>query len=69
MSQILSYFHFTITLSTLSTRKARSKSGRQQSYLCGTSLILAQEPELDLKNPVLFITLNRNILSRCTYMM
>lgn len=45
----LSYFHFTITLSALRTRKARPKCGRQQSYVYGTTLILAQEPELDLK--------------------
>lgn len=61
----LSYFYFTITLSALSTRKARPKHGRQPSYLRGTTLVLAQEPELDLKNSVFFITLNHNIFSRC----
>lgn len=57
--------HFMVTLSALSTRKARPKCNRQQSCLCGSTLILAQEPECDLRNPVFFITLNVtiNILS------
>lgn len=30
-------------------KEGKTKCGRQQSYVCGTALILAQEPELDLK--------------------
>lgn len=40
-------------------------SGRQQSYLSGTTVILAQEPELNLKHSVFFVTLNHNTFTRC----
>lgn len=58
--------HFMVTLSALSTGKARPKHDRQQSCLCGSNLFLAQQPEWDLKT---FITLSRLIFYICTYTM